>query len=77
MLLWIPANLIGGAIFYFCYFSASAEVYSSQLHPSVVPLLFAGSIGYAIVTGIVVALLVWRPPNVARRRDAPKLTSPW
>lgn len=77
-LLWIPANLIGGGIFYFCYFTASAELYSSQSHPTVIALLFAGSVGYALVTGIVVGLLVGladRAPLPAAF-GAPKLTWP-
>jgi hypothetical protein len=44
--LWVPASLIGGAIFYFCYLVGTVE------------LLFAASIAYALVTGLVVALLV-------------------
>jgi hypothetical protein len=51
-LLWFPASLIGGAIFYFCYYLSE--------WPSTVEVLFAGSVGYAIVTGLVVALLVTR-----------------
>ncbi len=47
--LWVPASLIGGAIFYFAYFTSRDPFFQP---------LFAGTMGYAIVTGLVVALLV-------------------
>lgn len=46
--LWVPAALIGGAIFYFSFWFSRGDG----------PALFWGTIGYAIVTGLVVALLV-------------------
>jgi hypothetical protein len=48
-LLYVPAGVIGGAIFYFCYWFA----------PSNAPfwLIFLGSLGYAVVTGFVIALI--------------------
>jgi hypothetical protein len=44
--LWVPASLIGGAIFYFCYLVGTVE------------LLFAAGIAYALVTGLVVTVLI-------------------
>jgi hypothetical protein len=48
--LWVPAALIGGAIFYFSFWFSGGDGRA----------LFWGTIGYAIVTGLVVALLVVR-----------------
>ena len=48
--LWVPAALFGGAIFYFSWWASKGEARA----------LFRGTIAYAIVTGLVVALLVGR-----------------
>jgi hypothetical protein len=60
--LWIPASMIGGAIFYFCYYVALSEITSLPRpsrppSPSPFELTLGGSLAFAIVTGLVVALM--------------------
>ena len=58
-LIWIPASVIGGAIFYFFYLSALLE-FSSPPPGSPPPFLLMlwGSVAYGVVTGVVVDVLV-------------------
>lgn len=68
---WLPASLIGGALFYFAYYAALALAVepSSQValrEPTPFQYVLAGSIAYGVVTGLAVALLA----AVANRRSA-------
>jgi hypothetical protein len=69
LVLWIPASVIGGAVFYFCYWAALA---ASSPEPTVTgsafEWIFVGSLGYAVATAPFVAVLV----AVAGRKSAPK-----
>lgn len=76
-LLWFPAALVGGALFYFSYWPALAlaaqppsGIVAAQPSPS--QYVLAGSIAYAVVTGLVLVLLV----AVAARRSAPGAAAP-
>jgi hypothetical protein len=71
--LWIPASVIGGALFYVCYYWGAGALgagtglnYYLTASPS--EWIFLGSLGYAVVTVPCVALLV----AVAGRKSAPK-----
>jgi hypothetical protein len=71
--LWIPASVIGGALFYVCYYWGAGALgpgtglnYYLTASPS--DWIFLGSLGYAVVTVPCVALLV----AVAGRKSAPK-----
>jgi hypothetical protein len=58
-LIWIPASVIGGAIFYFFYLSALLEFSSPPPgSPSPFLLIFLGGVAYGVVTGVVVYVLV-------------------
>lgn len=58
-LIWIPASVIGGAIFYFLYLTAILTFSSPQPDtPSPFLLIFLGSIAYGVVTGLAVEVLV-------------------
>jgi hypothetical protein len=67
--LWVPASVIGGAVFYFCYWGALGAA-SPDTHSALSPFewIFVGSLGYAVVTMPFVAVLV----AVAGRISAPK-----
>jgi hypothetical protein len=67
--LWVPASVIGGAVFYFCYWGALGAA-SPDTHSTLSPFewIFVGSLGYAVVTMPFVAVLV----AVAGRKSAPK-----
>jgi len=52
-LLWVPTAVIGGAVFYVFFLVAL----SSGSHSPAFELIVAGGIGYAVVTGLVVALM--------------------
>jgi hypothetical protein len=52
-LFWVAAAVIGGAVFYVFFLVAL----SSGAHPPAFELIVAGGIGYALVTGLVVALI--------------------
>src|SRR5258708_13094196 len=66
--LWAPASLIGGAVFYFCYWGALAAGQPHN-HTGLSPSewIFVGSLGYAVLTAPVVPLLV----AVARPKSPP------
>jgi hypothetical protein len=70
-LLWFPAALVGGALFYFGYYFALLTVQPSSgviaAQPSPIQYVLGGSVAFAVMTGLVVALLV----AVAARRSAP------
>jgi hypothetical protein len=71
-LIWIPASVIGGAIFYFFYLSAIVNLSSPQPgYPSPFLLMVLGSVAYGVVTGLVVEVLVVfagrRPPHNVRQ----------
>jgi hypothetical protein len=69
-LIWIPASVIGGAIFYYLYLTALVTISSPQPgYPSPFLLIFLGSIAYGVVTGLVVGVLV----VLAGRRAAHKV----
>jgi hypothetical protein len=69
-LIWIPASVIGGAIFYFFYFPALVTLSSPQQgYPSPFLLTFLGSVAYGVVTGLAVVVLV----TLAGRRSAQPL----
>jgi hypothetical protein len=68
--LWIPASVIGGAVFYICLaYGALGTGTSLNYYLTASPLewIFLGSFGYALVTVPCVALLV----AVAGRKSAP------
>jgi hypothetical protein len=69
--LWLPASLIGGALFYFGYYSALVLAVGPPSHvalrePTPFQDVLAGSIAYGVVTGLAVAILA----AVANRRSA-------
>ncbi len=67
--LWVPASVIGGAVFYFCYWGALGAA-SPDTHSALTPFgwILVGSLGYTVVTVPFVAVLV----AVAGRKPAPK-----
>jgi Na+/glutamate symporter len=69
--LWIPASVIGGAVFYICLVYgalSSGTSLNSYVTASPSEWIFFGSLGYALLTVPCVALLV----AVAGRKSAPK-----
>ncbi len=51
--LWLAAGVVGGGVFYFFLLAAL----STGVHPPTIELIVAGGIGYAVITGLVVAPL--------------------
>ncbi len=69
--LWLPASLIGSALFYSGYYSALGLTVAPPSHvalrePTLFEYVLAGSIAYGVVTGLAVAILA----AVANRRSA-------
>ncbi len=67
--IWLPFAVVGGAIFYFSYV-VSALNPSSRFSSPLLPSIVIGSVGFAAVTGVAVAVLV----GLAGRRAAQKLS---
>lgn len=55
--IWLPSAVVGGAIFYFCYLISGADNEPSSGYTLVLGLIVAGSVGFAAITGIAVAVL--------------------
>jgi len=63
-ILWLPAEVLGGAIFYFAYELSSFNI--GRYSPSPWQYILVGTVGFAAITGLVVALLVGLAASQAR-----------
>jgi hypothetical protein len=66
--MWFPAAIFGGAIFYFSYLVS--VMFSDPSRPPPLPSLVVGSVGFAVVTGLVVAVLAGLVDSPQERQHA-------